>query len=89
MRQQRAALLGEFDAAGQPVEEVGVQVPFEDGDLPRDGRLGVAEQAGGVGERLAAGDRHEHLKTVDLHAAMLEPHGYAAEHSLVTWLGAV
>ena len=63
---QRAAGVGEPDAAAGAVDERGAGLLLERGDLLGDGGLGVGERLGGGGEGAVLGDRLEHPQLLDV-----------------------
>ena len=63
---ERAAGVGQADAARVALDEAGPGLALERGDLLGDGRLGVGEGVGGGGEGAALGDLSEHAHAADI-----------------------
>nr|BFE80703.1 hypothetical protein GCM10020093_033040 [Planobispora longispora] len=53
-------------APGQALEERAARLPFQGGDAPGDGGLGVGQLGGGRGERSGPGDRVQQPQGVDV-----------------------
>ncbi len=71
---QRAARLGQHDAAGAALEQHGAGFALQRGDLLRDGRRGVGEDVGGLGQRSAPGYLPQHAQTANVqHDPRLPP----------------